>query len=67
MTHSIKFREKGGRAFWFLTRTGSTRLRIHASRFTEEAAAKAVEELRRDNPTIEFKVVLMERRKDKSE
>lgn len=57
LTHFIKVRFAGERRFSFLTREGTTRLRVHASQFTHENAQKALEVLRADNPEHEFKIV----------
>ena len=54
----IKIREKGKKAWYFLTsRGGMNRLRVHAATFKDEAAAQAViDENKADNPEFEWKV-----------
>lgn len=59
--YAVKFREKGKKAFWFLTSNGGgNRLRIHAGRFqTFLAAASLVHETTSDpeNSTFELKII----------
>ena len=54
----IKVRLRNTFRFKFLTSRGrANRLRIHAARFTDEAAEKALAELRPLNPELEFRKV----------
>jgi len=56
--YHIKLREKGGRAYWFLSgRGGLNRLRIHAAIFTElERAKEVLAKILADNDNLEGKV-----------
>lgn len=55
----IKVRRVGDRAWWFLTSAGgTTRLRVHASRFPQrDIAEKLIKDNEPDNPDWEWKVV----------
>jgi hypothetical protein len=54
----IKVREKGRKAWAFLARGGTSRLRVHASRFeTPEKAQALIDANAADNPEWEWKVV----------
>lgn len=58
--YGIKLREKGAKAWAFLTpRGGSVRLKIHAARFTRTNAAAEVVKLAADNPSHDFKAVVL--------
>lgn len=58
--YGIKLREKGKKSWSFLTpRGGSIRLKIHAARYTRTNAAVQVVQLSADNPTHEFKAVVL--------
>jgi hypothetical protein len=58
-THGLKIREKGKRAWYFVTsKGGSNRLRIHAARFDDAEKAQAViDKYAAENDHLEFKVV----------
>lgn len=59
-THYVKAREKGKRAWYFVTpRLGLNRLRIHASMFTREQAEQAAAEWAKQDDRYEFKAVPM--------
>ena len=54
----VKMRERGKKAFWFVTSSGEgTRLRIHAATFASpKAAQEFVDKYAAENPELEFKV-----------
>lgn len=54
----IKCREKGRKAWWFLSDNGINRLRVHAVRFADiDAAQRVIDANRADNPEWDFKAV----------
>jgi hypothetical protein len=54
--HHVKCREKGRKAWVFLAPDGVSRLRVHAARFSSEAAAQAlIDANAADNPDWEFR------------
>lgn len=63
--YAIKFRERGGTAWWFATPRGhANRLRIHAAKFnTKEEAQAVVDSDQANNPELEFKVVPLFKKK----
>lgn len=54
----IKFREKGKRAFKFLTPSGGGNgLRVHAAQFADDKVDQVLRELREENPNMDFRAV----------
>lgn len=55
----VKIRERGKKAFWFVTPKGDgTRRKIHAARFATLAEAEAfVAKYAEENPELDFKAV----------
>jgi formylmethanofuran dehydrogenase subunit E len=59
MAHSVKIREQGKRAWFFVNPRGEgVRLRVHATMFPDKGAADAfVAKYAAENSDLEFKVV----------
>lgn len=55
--YAIKIRRVGAKSWWFLSGTGINRLRIHASRFSDEAKAQSMLDANAPNSDYEWKVV----------
>lgn len=55
-TVHIKVREKGRKRWAFLSRNGTTQLRIHALTFTREQAEKLIADNAPDNPEWEWSI-----------
>jgi len=66
LTHYIKHKHESEKRWSFMSANGGTSyLRVHAARFTEENAKRLVAENAEDNQDFEFKIVPIDSRKGK--